>query len=133
METNRQKPVGWDKGSLTEQQTKGTGTTMIQIRGIHKMNQQNRAALSPGLNRCCALPSHETVPAAQLPPSIGTQHDGTWYGTPCSVWPGGVSPPSCAPSWIPVKINPVLAKPRTIAYSVLFFSKIVLLLWSIQC
>jgi len=31
------------------------------------------------------------------------------------VWPGGrwVSPPRCAPSWILVKINPVLAKPRT--------------------
>jgi len=35
--------MGWDKGSLTEQQTKGTGTTMIQKRGIHRRNQQNRA------------------------------------------------------------------------------------------
>jgi len=26
---NRQKLVGWDKGSLTEQQTKGTGTATI--------------------------------------------------------------------------------------------------------
>jgi len=40
--------VGRDKGSLTEQQTKGTGTTTIQIREIHKTNQQNteRAALT---------------------------------------------------------------------------------------
>jgi len=30
-ETGR-KLVGWDKGSLTEQPTKGTGTTTIQIR-----------------------------------------------------------------------------------------------------
>jgi len=30
MEINRQKLVGRDKGSLTEQQTKGTGTTTIQ-------------------------------------------------------------------------------------------------------
>jgi len=41
-ETGR-KLVGQDKGSLTEQQTKGTGTTTIQKRGIHKTNQQNRA------------------------------------------------------------------------------------------
>ena len=38
-----------------------------------------------------------------------------WYGIPSSVWPGWgwVSPPGCAPSWILVKINPVLTKPRT--------------------
>jgi len=35
MERNWQKLVGRDKGSLTEQQTKGTGTAMIQIRRIH--------------------------------------------------------------------------------------------------
>jgi len=46
-----------------------------------------------------ALPSREWVPAAPLPPT-GTPHDGTWYGIPGSVWPGGVSPPSCVPSGI---------------------------------
>jgi len=48
-------------------------------------------------------------------PPTGTQHDGTWYGIPGSVWPGWgwASPPGCAPSWILVKINPVLAEPRT--------------------
>jgi len=57
MERNTQKLVGRDEGSLTEQQTKGTGTTMIQKRGIHKTNQKNRAAL---LNhRRCMLPSRE--------------------------------------------------------------------------
>jgi len=40
MEGNRQKPVGRDKGSLTEQQTKGTGTATIQIRGIHNTKRQ---------------------------------------------------------------------------------------------
>jgi len=55
MEGNRQKLVDRDKGSLTEQQTKGTGTTTIQKSGIHKTNQQNRAALSPGPNNRCAL------------------------------------------------------------------------------
>jgi len=38
MERNRQKLVGRDKGSLTEQQTKETGTTMIQIRRKHNTN-----------------------------------------------------------------------------------------------
>ena len=47
MERNRQKLVGWDKGSLTEQQTKGTVTTTIQKRGIHKTKQTaERASLT---------------------------------------------------------------------------------------
>ena len=48
-ETGR-KLVGRDKGSLTEQQTKGTGTTMIQKRGIHKTNPQNRACRTEPLS-----------------------------------------------------------------------------------
>ena len=56
---------------------------------------------------------------ASLPWWPGTQHDGTWYGIPSSGWPGWgwVSPPGCAPSWILVKINPFLAKPRTLPKS----------------
>jgi len=54
-ETGR-KLVGRDKGSLTEQQTKGTGTTTIQIRRKqHK--PQNRAAVTD--HRCRTLPSGE--------------------------------------------------------------------------
>jgi len=118
MERNRQKSVGWDKGSLTEQQTKGTGTTTIQKRGMHKTNQQNRTSLS---DRTSALPSRAArdFPLPRSPPT-GTQHEGTWYGIPGSVWPGGVSPPGCAPSWSLVKINPVLAKPKT-AFSLKIF------------
>jgi len=102
MERNRQTLVGWDKGSLTEQHNNNTDKEKTQ----NKPHNPER--------RSCrhVLPSRESVPAAPLPPT-GTQHDGTWYGIPCSVWPGGVSPPGCVPSWIPVKINPVLAKPRT--------------------
>ena len=59
-----------------------------------------------------ALPSCDCLPAAQLPPAR-TQHDSTWYGIPCSVWLGWVSPASCVCSWLLVKINPVLAEPRT--------------------
>jgi len=44
--TNRQKLVGRDKGSLTEQQTGGTVTTMIQVRRKHNTNRTTqRAAL----------------------------------------------------------------------------------------
>jgi len=50
MERNRQKLVGRDKGSLTEQQTEGTATTMIQLRGIHRTNQQNRARRTESLS-----------------------------------------------------------------------------------
>jgi len=78
-----------------------------------EQSPQNTAPLSPEPKRRCALLSRESVSAAPLPPTR-TQHDDTWYGIPCSVWPGGISPPGCAPSWISVKINPVMAKPRTI-------------------
>jgi len=114
MERNRQKLVGQDKGSLTEQQTEGTGTTTIQIRRKPNTNRTNqRAALH---NRHRQLPNHESVPAEPLP-LTGTQHDNTWYGIPCSVSLGvsgrlAVSLPGF-PSWILVKINPVLAEPRT--------------------
>jgi len=55
------------------------------------------------------------VSSRRTAPPTGTQHDGTWYGIPgslCSGW-GWASPPGCAPSWFLVKINPVLAEPRT--------------------
>jgi len=56
MEIERQKLVGRDKGSLTEQQTKGTVTTMIQIRRKHDTNSHNRPSLSDrtGTARCPA-------------------------------------------------------------------------------
>jgi len=70
-ERNRQKPVGRDEGSLTEQKTKGTVTTTIQKRGIHRSNQHNRARRTEPLswmNRRCALPSRKSVPAVPPPP-----------------------------------------------------------------
>jgi len=45
MERKRQKLVGWDKGSLTEQQTEGTVTTTIQIRRKYDTNSHNRPSL----------------------------------------------------------------------------------------
>ena len=47
MERTRQKLVGWDKGSLSEQQTKGTVTTTVQIRRTYKTNSEmDRATLT---------------------------------------------------------------------------------------
>jgi len=70
---NRQKLVGRDKGSLTEQQTKGTVKTTIQIRGIHKTKRRNAESnshcpmMSCVLNFCDQLPPR---PAPQLEPSM---------------------------------------------------------------
>jgi len=47
MERNRQKLVGRGKGSLTEQQTKGTATTTIQIRRKHNTNCTTQRAALP--------------------------------------------------------------------------------------
>jgi len=48
MERNRQKPVGQDKGSLTEQQTKGTGKTTIQITRKTQRKPHDPESRSPG-------------------------------------------------------------------------------------
>jgi len=103
--------VGWDKGSLTEQQTKGTVTTMVSIRRIHITKQQN-AEINSHRPLLRTLPSRDCLHTAQLPPTRA-QHGGTWYGIPCSVRPGWVSPPGCVPCWLLVKIYPVLAELRT--------------------
>ena len=57
MERNRWKLVGRNKGSLTEQQTEGTVTTMIPISRIHKTKQQNAESNSHHL-----LPPHAPEP-----------------------------------------------------------------------
>jgi len=107
---NRQKLVGRDKGGLTEQQTKGTVTTTIQIRRIHKTKQQNtESKLSPP-----AAHSRAATPFHRPSPPTRTRQDGTWCGVPCSVWSGWVSLSGYVPSWLLVKINPVLAEPRTL-------------------
>jgi len=66
MKRKRQKLVGRDKGSLTEQQTEGTATTTIQIREKYNTNSHNRPALldKTGAARSPAV----RVPAALPPP-----------------------------------------------------------------
>jgi len=78
----RQKLVGWNKGGLTEQQTKGTGTTTIQIRGIHKTKQQNAESHShhpwlPGAPE----PRETSCSPAPLPPDPGMTARGKEYPT----------------------------------------------------
>jgi len=121
MEGKRQKLVGRDKGSLTEQQTEGTGTTTIQKRGKHKTNQQNTARRTQPLSlpdRTAAVPSRavsEFRPPSSAPPEPSMTAHGMEY--PALFGQVGSAPPpphpSCAPSWILVKINPVLTEPRT--------------------
>ena len=117
MERKQAKTGGVGYGQFNRTANKGNKNNNDTDKGKkHNTNHTTqRAALH---DRHRKLLSHARVPAPQLPPTA-TQRDGTWYGRPCSVWPGWgwVSPPGCAPSWILVKINPVLAKPRTMAYS----------------
>jgi len=67
MERNRQKLVGWDKGSLTEQQTKRTGTTTIQIRRIHNTNCRIQRAALTALAAELQMPSCRPAPPNQNP------------------------------------------------------------------
>jgi len=66
MERKRQKLVGRDKGSLTEQQTKQTVTTIILIRRKYKTKQQNAQSSShhPMLR---ALPSRDYLSPSKIP------------------------------------------------------------------
>jgi len=113
MERKRQKLVGQDKGSLTEQQTKPKVTTTLQRRRTYKTDRETHGAT---LTARCPVRSRAATafPLASSP--TGAQRGGTWYGIPCSVWPGWVSPPGCVLSWLLVKVNPVLAKPRTTSH-----------------
>jgi len=77
MERKRQKLVGRDKGSLTEQQTKGTGTTTIQIRRKHNTNCTTQRAIL--LHRHHALPSREFLPPSSPPPEPGMTAHGMEY------------------------------------------------------
>jgi len=114
------KLVGQDKGSLTEQQIKKTVTTTILVRRIHKTNSKmHTASPTTWCPACPERPELKPPPACQLP-----HRNPAWYQIPCSVWPVWLSPPSCVPSWLLVKVNPVLAKPRTRSKGVLSVEKL---------
>jgi len=97
-ERNGQKPVGRDKGSLTEQQTKGTGTTMIQIRRKHNTNRTTHRAALPNRTaaaaRCRA--ESEFPPPRSPPPEPSLTAHGMEH--PALLGQVGSAPPGCAPS-----------------------------------
>jgi len=68
IERNREKLVGRDKGSLTEQQTKGTGTTTTPIRRIYKTKQQNAESHSHRLPLPRALEPRDSEFLSRRPP-----------------------------------------------------------------
>jgi len=77
MERNRQKLVGRDKGSLTEQQTKGTVTTKIQKRGTHKTKQiaqQSRSLLDQTSTTRSQATSEFPLPSSPPPEPSMTAH-----------------------------------------------------------
>jgi len=111
---NRQKLVGWDKGSLTEQQTKGTVTTTIPIRRIHNTNSRtNRAALAT-LTSLVVCSRAAFPPPSSPQPEPGMAAHGMEY--PVLFGQVGSARPAVSPPGFLVKINPILAKPRTILY-----------------
>jgi len=76
MERNRQKPVGRDKGSLTEQPTKGTGTTTIQIRRKHNTNHTTHRAAPKPLS---SQDTREFPPPRSPPPEPSMTAHGVEY------------------------------------------------------
>ena len=113
MERNRQKLVGRDKGSLREQQTKGTGTTTIQMRRKTQQEPHDPESRSPGPDRCPHSRDASEFPPCRTPHRNPAWRHMVWNTRLCLARCGQPPPPGCAPSWSLVKINPVLAKPRT--------------------
>jgi len=76
---NRQKLVGRDKGSLTEQQTEGTGTTKIQIRRKHDTNSHNRPSLPDRISARSPEPREFPPCRPPLPPEPSVTAHGMEY------------------------------------------------------
>jgi len=88
--------VGQDKGSLTEQQTKGTGTTTIQIRRKHNMNRATPRAVLP--DQTVAPPSQaasEFPQPSSPPPEPSMMAHGMEY--PALFGQVGSAPPRLCP------------------------------------
>jgi len=78
-ETGR-KLVGRDKGSLTEQQTKGTVTATIQIRRKHNTNRTAQSAILPDqTGAACSQAASEFPPPSSPPPEPSITAHGMEY------------------------------------------------------
>jgi len=96
--------MGQNKGSLTEQQTKRTVTTTVLIRRIYQTNTKtHRAALTVR----CPMHSSATINS----PLAGSPTQNQAWQHMVSNTPVWVSCLGCVPSWLLVKINPILANP----------------------
>jgi len=79
-ERKRQKLVGQDKGSLTVQQTKGTGTTTIQMRRKHNTNcRTQRAAFLDWTAAARSQAAREFPPPRSPPPEPSMAAHGMEY------------------------------------------------------
>jgi len=74
MKRKRQKLVGRDKGSLTEQQTVGTVTTMIQVRRKYDTNSHNRPSLPDRTSATHSPAAREFPPPCPPPEPSMTSH-----------------------------------------------------------
>jgi len=106
---NRKKKAklpGQGKDSFTEQQRKITVTTITLTRTREFTEQRS----PPDAQRAPKLQFTSPQPA---PPSVLSntmRAHGSEYPFVGPIW---VSRPSCVPSWLLVKVNPIPAKPRT--------------------
>ena len=117
-------PLGWG-GEWKEKKAK---ILWVRIRAANAVNSNNNYTDKENIqikqrnaqsnSHClmlCMLLSRDCLPATQLPPPW-TRHGGTCYRIPCSVWQVWVSLAGCVPSWLLVKIKPLLVEPRTTTY-----------------
>jgi len=74
-----EKLMGQDKGSLTEQQTKGTVTTTTTLRRKKYTKQTVKSTEQLSLPDALRAPELQLPSSLQPAPPAGTQHDGTWY------------------------------------------------------
>jgi len=118
MKRKRQKLVGWDKSSLTEQETEGTVTTTVQIRRKHNNESRDPDSRSPEQDPGAAPSQAASESPPRRPSPTGTPHDVTWHGIPGSVWSGGVSPhPPAVPLpgvWWKLTLSWTLSTPYSI-------------------
>jgi len=111
MERRRQKLVGQDKGSLTETANKANSKKNSTDKENIQNKQRNAQSNSHGLMPCALLSSDSLSPQPAPQPEASMAAHGIKYPVCLASW---FSEPGCVTSWLLLKINLVLAEPRTI-------------------
>ena len=113
--------MGRDKDSWTERKRKQTVTTTMLTERIYETHSEMQGAT---LTAQCPVYSWA---ATNFPSASSTALHRTWHhmvSNMPSVWPVWVSQPAYVLSWLPVRINPILAKPgQTYKYGKYFLSE----------